>query len=85
MKRSPYFFLYIYLQLNLRSYNEELRQHLMEARKELEQNNRELALKKQVFHKARPEAKQKPDSARTMTLMFFKCKRLTIVLRKMCL
>lgn len=33
--------------LNLRSYNEELRQHLMEARKELEQNNRELALKKQ--------------------------------------
>lgn len=37
------------LQLNLRSYNEELRQHLIEARKELEQNNRELSLKKQVF------------------------------------
>lgn len=33
--------------LNLRSCNEELRQHLIEARKELEQNNRELALKKQ--------------------------------------
>jgi len=32
---------------NLRSYNEELRQHLVEARKELEQNNRELAFKKQ--------------------------------------
>ncbi|XP_078360905.1 uncharacterized protein LOC144645269 isoform X4 [Oculina patagonica] len=33
--------------LNLRSYNEELRQHLIEARKELEQNNREVSLKKQ--------------------------------------
>ncbi|XP_068749766.1 putative leucine-rich repeat-containing protein DDB_G0290503 isoform X4 [Montipora capricornis] len=32
--------------LNLRSYNEELRQHLIAARKELEQDNRELALKK---------------------------------------
>ncbi|KAJ7387331.1 hypothetical protein OS493_004319 [Desmophyllum pertusum] len=33
--------------VNLRSYNEELRQHLIEARKELEQNNRELSQKKQ--------------------------------------
>ncbi|XP_020632361.1 plectin-like isoform X6 [Orbicella faveolata] len=33
--------------LNLRSHNEELRHHLIEARKELEQNNRELSLKKQ--------------------------------------
>ena len=43
------FVLLTQLQLNLRSYNEELRQHLIEARKELEQNNRELSLKKQVF------------------------------------
>ena len=48
-KRSEFLFVCYLLQLNLRSYNEELRQHLIEARKELEQNNRELALKKQVF------------------------------------
>lgn len=48
-KRSEFLFVCNLLQLNLRSYNEELRQHLIEARKELEQNNRELALKKQVF------------------------------------
>lgn len=35
--------------LNLRSYNQELRQHLIAARKELEQDNRELALKKPQF------------------------------------
>lgn len=48
-KRSEFLFVCYLLQLNLRSYNEELRQHLIEARKELEQSNRELALKKQVF------------------------------------
>lgn len=47
-KRSQFLIVSSLLQLNLRSYNEELRQHLIEARKELEQNNRELALKKQV-------------------------------------
>ena len=48
VKKVPFFFV-LYLQLNLRSHNEELRHHLIEARKELEQNNRELSLKKQVI------------------------------------
>lgn len=48
-KKKVQFFFVLYLQLNLRSHNEELRHHLIEARKELEQNNRELSLKKQVI------------------------------------